>query len=207
MGACCRAGGSPAETRCAERPSPNPSRKREGRSGPLTVEAALRDTAALASSSACGRPRFQSFDCRRLDPLPRLREAGRGPAGAPVAAWQRPVAPRGPPPAPPASGRGEKGRPSCRTGGKQRGGPPAAKAALGDAAAFASSFACGRPRFRSFEIAGGSILLPRLRGRPGGGEAARAFQPGGCLAARTAASRRSCRSSQDANAGVVSLPT
>ena len=202
MEVCRRAGGSPAKARRAERPSPNPSRKREGRKrgnppagregrkggGPPAAEAALCDAAALASFPRCGegnasgqsiasgsillprlrgRQRFRSVDCRRFAPPPPLAgEAGWGPAGAPVETRQRPIAPKDPPPTPPASGR------------EKRGGPPAGEEALRDAAAFASSpLVGGRPRFQSFDCRW-LDTLPRLRGRPGGGLPPRRCKPG-----------------------------
>ena len=101
---------SPAKPRRAGRPSPGPSRKREGRlkgqSSRLAAgkrrggAPAMRDTAhpvvrlpaARFSSSACGGGR--EGVCRRVGGKRCAR------------ARQRPVAPGGPPPAPPASGRG-----------------------------------------------------------------------------------------------------
>ena len=89
-----------------------------------------------------GRLRFPSVACWRPLLFPRLRRRpGEGllPGWRKRRARQSSVAPGGSPPTPPASGRGEKGPPSCQAEG------------------------CASSR----SIAGSPILLPRLRGRPG----------------------------------------
>ena len=111
------AGTSAAKSRRAKRPSPGPSRKREGRKRAVLLPGGRRgDGGPLLPS---GRLRFQSVACRRpAPPRPLAGEAGWGllPRWRKwrAQARQSPVAPVGPPPTPPASGRGERGGPPTR---------------------------------------------------------------------------------------------
>ena len=104
-----------------------------------------------------GRPRIRSFDCRRLSPpSPPAGEAGWGSAAALAesvgAARQSPVAPGGPPPS------------SRKREGRKRDGPSTWRQGRKDDAAAGQEMA-----LPVVPIAGGPLLLPRLRGRPGGG--------------------------------------
>ena len=159
------AGASPAKPRRAGRPSPDPSRKREGRlKGRVPARRQGREGAAAGRGKKGRRFRgvgggasIRSIAGGTLI-LPRLR--GR-PGGGPLPrrqkrraqARQSPVAPEGPPPAPPASARGRKGA-ALPLGGREEKGRRSCHAGCGAS---------------SRSVAGGPLLLPRLRGRPGGG--------------------------------------
>ena len=185
VGVCCRAGGNggckrgrvPSRREALPRPLPQAGGEEKGL--PFCRTGGREGMALLAG----GRPRFQSFDCGRPDPPPPLageagwgfccRAGGSGGRKRGKVPSRREALPRPLPQAggeerdcPPAEREGEKGRLSCEAEG----------------------------RASSRSIAGGPLLLPRLRGRPGGGSAA---VPAEAVGASAAKPRRTGRPSPD----------
>ena len=100
------AAGQPGKARRVEGPSPGPSRRREGDDGQAAPRHSLPGDGGAGGASIVPPGRWRGGR-RPLFLLPRLR--GRPGGGQRPGSPARPVASRDPPPAPPASGRGDDG--------------------------------------------------------------------------------------------------
>ena len=134
----CEAGDAGHEHHRAEHPGGPLALNRKRGKAPSRREALPR-LLPQAGGEERERPSCRRSDFARcglpLSPPLLAGEAGRGPVAAPVAAWQRSVAPKDPPPTPPASGRGESERP-----------PPNGSKMVEQSLQFLPSPACGRGR-------------------------------------------------------------
>ena len=129
---------------------------------------------------------------RRTPSLPRLRRlhsfsspacgGGREGVRRRAQARQSPAAPECPPPTPPASGRGEQGAAlPARPGGEKRSGLPTRPGGEKRGSGALALSRLWRHESPS-PLAAALFLLPRLRGRPGGGPAACAGAAKSCRA-------------------------